>query len=184
MTSCKPLGQGAAITSIDELAPDVLPGATADLVLAGTAYPVALNRINHGDTLELDLVSHGEVLEAERYQRGPSSFALLDAAEEHFKPGIPLLKFPLRVGESWTWRGNMTTGLIPRSATATIATASDSVFLTDTSHDTVRTTVDLSFEADPGKAPLKRQLIFWFEPKAGIVKRQFGTASVRQPSKR
>ena len=182
-TACKNRGPLTVIRSIDDMRPDAQPGKTADLVLAGTAYPVTLRQTRNAGRVELDLISHGEVLESERYEIGSQSFSLLDAAEEHFLPALPLLRFPLTIGENWTWTGTMTTGRIPRPATASVAISTADLFAGGASHDTVKAMVDLSFEANPGRAPLKRQLSFWFDPNDGLIQREFGTASVRQPPK-
>jgi hypothetical protein len=169
------------MVDLSDMTPQALPGKTSDLILAGATYPVTLKAVEKPDTLTLDLISHGEVLESERYGITGETFGLWDAAEEHFKPMLPLLKFPLHLGDSWDWTGCLATGGISKPAVAEISTESERIFTAGASHETVRTTVDISVDANPGKPQLKRQLIFWFEPKAGIITRQFGP-SVRQPS--
>jgi hypothetical protein len=169
------------VESLSDMAPDASPGKTADLILGGTTYPVDIRLARSQGQMTLDLAGHGEILESERYGVEGQTFGLLDAAEEHFKPMLPLLKFPMHTGDAWSWSGSLTTGGISRPATAAISTANERIFAGGVSHETVRSTVDISMEANPGKQPVQRQLIFWFEPKAGVIKRQFGAESIRQP---
>ena len=180
--SCTPAHKGIRIDSMAELAPETVPGTSAELMLAGTSYSVQISVKRNEDRMELILLSHGEPFEIERYQVSADRFSLLDAAEEHFVPALPLLKFPLRIGDGWSWAGTMKTGDISRQASAKIVSAWETLFVSGVSHDSVKITVDLAFDANKGKPPLKRQLVFWFEPKAGLIKREFGTASIRQPS--
>jgi hypothetical protein len=179
--SCGSAHRAATIATMAELAPETVPGKSADLILAGTSYPVQLVVKRNQDRMELILENHDEPFEIERYEVGSNEFSLLDAAEEHFWDPLPLLKFPLRMGEGWTWVGTMTTGQIPRRATAKIVPSSETLFISGVSYETIKVDVDLSLYANMGKTPLKRSLDFWFEPKGGLIKRAFGTASVRQP---
>jgi hypothetical protein len=134
-----------------------------------------------GSTLRFDLVAHGEVFETEEYEDGPRQFSLLYSGEERYNPPLPLLQFPFGFGDKWDWNGSMTSGGIPRKASATVITASDRLYYGNQSHETVRVSVGISLSANPGSPPLRRDLTFWFEPQSGIVKRQFGSASIRQP---
>lgn len=178
-----PPHHGEVISSISQIAPATIPGTSADLLLAGTPYPVQIVVKRSGNIMELVLQNHGEPFEIERYEVSPDQFGLIDAAEEHFAPPLPLLKFPLTMGEEWGWSGTMSTGQIPRLATAKVTPAWETLFLSGVSHKTVKIDVDLSLYANKGKSPLKRSLDFWFEPKLGLIKRQFGSTSIREPTR-
>lgn len=170
------------VESPEDFAPATTPGATADLILGGNKYPVNIRAKKDGDQVTFLLLDHGEVFESETYQSTDKAFSLVNAADEKYDPPLPLLKFPMRDVEKWSWSGNMVTGTIARKATATISTTREPLYLKSSPHETLKVTVDIGLEANPGKAPLWRQLVFWFEPGAGIIKREFGSASVRQPT--
>jgi len=166
---------------MSDVAPTTAPGTQAELDLAGTAYPVGLKTTDKDGRLQIDLVSHDEVFEVERYAYDEESFSLMEAAEEHYSPPLPLLSFPIHTDDPGSWSGTMTTGPIARPATAKISTSIEHTYIGGTSEDTLKVVVDLDLVADQNRAPLKRQLVFWFEKGRGLIKREFGSADVRQP---
>jgi hypothetical protein len=76
----------------------------------------------------------------------------------------------------------MTSAEIGRQATATITAGNETLYIKGLAADTIKVVVDLNLDADPNRPPLKRQLVFWFQKGHGLIKREFGSASIRQPS--
>ncbi len=176
--SVKPIN----VDTLADLAPQTPPAKSAHLVLAGTSYPVSLQQTQTSTSLTLNWLSHGEVLESETYGTQGQVFGLQGADEVHFQPMLPLLKFPLHFGDSWSWTGSLVAAGMTRPATAQVTVDQDRIFVSGASIDTVKSTAEISIQSGSGKPPIKREVVFWFEPKAGIVKRQFGSASIREPA--
>jgi hypothetical protein len=189
-SGCKPkgvseverVGTGAEFHSQSDLAPESDFGKKAVLLLAGASYPVSVALSRTDGQFSVRLVSNGEDLEEEDYRSEPEAFELTEADEERYAPPLPLLRFPMRVGDTWTWNGTMTSGGIGREASAMVHSTTDRLFVSELPHDTIKVAVDILLDANPGRPPLKRQLAFWFEPGHGMIKRAFGSASVRQPA--
>jgi len=152
------------------------------LLLAGTPYPVTVKPFERGDDIRFDFVSHDEVFESELYEQTATMFFVIEAADERYVPAMPILRFPLTIGDSWKWEGEIVSSGISYKAGATITTGSEDLYFSGMKHHTVRVLVRISLEANPGKSPLERELTFWFEPGKGIIKREFGSASEREPS--
>jgi hypothetical protein len=166
---------------MEEIAPQTPPGTQAELLLAGTTYSVDLKTTDKAGNLRIDLIGHGEVFETEDYEYDPHSFSVEEAAEEQYAPPLPLLTFPIRTEDPVSWSGTLTSGHIGRQATATVTTTTERSYLGGAGEDTLKVNVVLNMVADPNHPPLSRQLVFWFARGRGLVKREFGTTSVRQP---
>jgi hypothetical protein len=164
-----------------DLQPDAAPGDEAELVLAGTRLPVELRHSQQAEMLTLELLAHGELLEREVYRSLPEEFGLVEASKERYDPPLPLLRFPLQIGETWEWSGTMEMAASPRPVTATVATASDKLYLGEAPTEAVKVSVHLAIDAGPNLPPAKRELTFWFAPGRGLVRREFGAASHREP---
>lgn len=173
---------GPLIQAAKDLQPGSLPGKTAQLVMTGTKVPVELRQERQGADLTLVLEAHGETFDRESYREADDSFAVSLAAGERYEPPIPLLKFPLRVGSEWDWKGSMTAAGLKKEATGTIATDDDKVVVGEVPLNAVKVSVNLDIEANPPDGPkAKRTLTFWFAPGKGVIKRAFGSATVREP---
>jgi hypothetical protein len=166
--------------TLAELKPDALPGKEAQMVLQSLELPVELLQERNGNTVKLILKSTGAVFEEEVYESTDEAFALVFAAGETFNPPLPLLRSPLKDGDSWEWSGKMESGGIARQAQATISTSQDNVQEIDKTHEAVKTDVRLEIQGG-GPTPAKRALAFWFVPGRGVLAREFGVASKREP---
>ena len=158
---------------------DALPGETATLELAGTEIPVEVKRRMEGSITVIELWAHGQVVQQERYEAKGDRFSLQMAGGEQYASPLPLLKFPMDVGESWDWEGKMGTPENLRPAKAKVTTATEQVYA-PTPVQAVRVQVDLELESG-GPLPAKRTLTFWIVEGRGVVKRQFGSGSSRVP---
>src|SRR5205085_4343464 len=96
-------GSGAYIASASELKPDGDPGTRAKMVMSGMIIPVDLKTRTDPKGFFIDLWYEGEKFEEEQYRSTPEEFQLVNAAGETYSPPIPLLRFPMNVGDAWKW---------------------------------------------------------------------------------
>jgi hypothetical protein len=171
---------GPKVLSTQEISPAAPPGEYAVLVLAGTRFPVEIATKSQDRFFTIELKAHGEVLETERYVSTVSEFALLEAALETYRPPLPLLRFPMAIGESWTWAGTLGVEDTFHSAEATIATSQGKLNAEGHNEDALTVRVQLKIDGDSGQ-PAIRNLAFWFVPGKGILRREFGHSSTRMP---
>jgi len=176
----EPTGDRQNLTSIEEFRPNALPYTSAALVLAGTVIPVQMKETPHAGKVTFLMTAHGETLEEESYVFDSSAFRIAGAAGETYEPAITLLRFPMRVGDEWVWNGEMESGSVSRPARAKVTTKSEPLNIPGVASDSVRVAVEL--EMDSGApTPAIRTLTFWFVSGKGVVKREFGASSTRQP---
>ncbi len=181
--------QGQAGAKVERIADaaalgaDKLPYTKARLILAGTEVPVEVQEVRSGESFVLRLVSHGEILEEERYESGPGGFRFLGGSGETFDPPIPLVRLPMTVGESWDWTGVAALGPTEKRATAKVTSGRERLNLASGVHDAIKVAVSLSVETSPQQTA-KRELTFWIEPNRGVVRREFGAGSTREPRPR
>lgn len=172
---------GPPIASSSDLKPDAKIPLKANLRIGEIDMPVEIKQTQTGEEIRIDLEAHGQVLEDESYLAKLNSFELKAVAGENYTAPLPLLKFPMNVGDTWNWVGTMTAGDEPHKATAVVNTSLDKVLLPASgSQEAVLVVVDLQIESG-GPEPALRKLRFWFVKNKGLVKRQFGTASSRDP---
>jgi hypothetical protein len=175
-------GPGVPMLTRDDVQPDADPPPKAKLLYLGTTVPVTVKAERKGDIFTINLLAHGDLFDSEEYVKTLDGLALSNAAGEVYSPPIPLLKFPLAVGdEPMTWVGTLSGELDPHRASAKISSSKESVTLGQTSAETIRVQVDILLESISEGESAERRLVFWFLPKKGVVKRQFGTTSTREP---
>lgn len=176
-------GTGEKFETLADLQPDANIPATALLKIGQVDVPVEVVQASNGDRVELSLNAHGQTFEKEIYRVSTDSFELVEGAGEVYEKPLPVLRFPLAVGDSWTWNGTMSSGDGPHDASAKIATSEEPLLLpVEGSTASVLVVVDLSIKG-AGPTPAARKLRFWFVKGKGLVKRQFGIASSREPAK-
>ena len=174
-----PPGTGPSIAEARVLMADAFPGEKARLVLAGTEIPVKVKRREEGSDVVLELWAHGEIVQQERYVAGKDAFSLKVAGGEHYDPALPLVKFPMEVGATWSWSGSMTAGERVHPAKGSVTTSTEQVYA-PSPESAVKVLVELELESG-GPRPAKRTLTFWIVPGHGVVKRAFGAGSAREP---
>ncbi len=173
-------GSGERLESRSAVSPELQPYGRAGLILAGTVIPVDLKREAKSDSVTFKLMAHGETVEEESYIFGDSLFSIASAAGESYQPAIPLLKFPMHVGDKWEWVGKMGAAEIVRAAKADVTSANENLNLPGVSGEAIKVNVRLQMDGG-GPEPAVRNLTFWFVKGKGIVKREFGASSTRQP---
>jgi len=164
----------------DLIVPDGLPYSTARLILAGKSLPVEMSRVKKGDSVDFNLVCKKEVLEVEHFQSDDKSFRFAGLSDEAFVPPIPLVRYPFTVGETWDWAGTAGLGPNTKQATAGLLSSEETINLSGGVNECVLVTANLVVET-PGGTNSKRTLKFWIQPMKGVVKREFGFSSTREP---
>ncbi|MDI9638941.1 hypothetical protein QPK87_27955 [Kamptonema cortianum] len=174
-----------AYSQFSDLKPTALPPKSASLVLFGVSVPVQLEVKDTGDVIDFTWMTEGTselgdpvFVESEQYKYNDSGFSLAAASHESYNPPIPLLKFPLAIGDSWEWEGKVKTGMQAAPAKATIKTATDTLNLETGAFGTVLVSVEL--QLDIGSKPSSRKFQFWFKPKEGLIRRELGSISTRE----
>lgn len=162
------------------LNPAGLPYSSGTLILAGTPVPIGLTRAEKDGTVTFDLTAKHVVLESEKYISDENKFQFVSLSEESFSPPISILRFPFTVGETWKWEGSANLGKNQKPATAELTSATETINLSAGVYKCIRVSVDLTVETSSG-AKSKRMLKFWFQPKVGLIKREFGYSSTREP---
>ncbi len=164
------------------LNPELTPDKNANLILGGTKIPVELKETLADGKITWTWMTQGTEIEKEVYSTTPQKFALISGPAESFNPAIPLIKFPFKVGDSYSYKGSQTFGMVKREATAKITSSNDKLNLETGVYETVLVTIELNVASGtPGGT--NSTFKFWFSPTKGMVKREFGFSSTRQPRK-
>lgn len=178
---CNPKGAtGPALPEISVFKPDALFSGKAVLEYGGMKAPVTMRRTEASDRISFSLIAHGQTFETETYRLTESEFAFV-SIDEAFDPPVTLFKSKMPIGETWEWKGTLSSGGRTHEAKAVVTTSSEQLFLGAAGQqDTLKVIVSLSIESG-GPKPAARQLVFWFVNGRGIVQREVGTATIRRP---
>ena len=166
----------ARFVKSDEIRAHMLPYDQAYLIYGGTPVQASVQVVNRPGEVEFSFEAHGEILDRELYSYDETTFRYRGSGDETYTPGIPLLRFPLEVGDSWTWAGTFTWGDRDRRATANISTASERLNTLAGEFGTVAVTVVVEVESGN-----PYELLFWFAPERGLVRREFANNTTREP---
>lgn len=170
-----------AYLKIEELEPAKLPPDQARIVLSGIEIPVSLHSETEGRNLTLAWkTADGALVEEENYLVTSDSFSLLALPGESYAPAIPLVKFPMQVGDTLQWKGQVKVGSNEAPAEAVVISKNESVNLANGKYEALRVDLQLIYYPQ-SKQESKKSLTFWFQPHGGLVKREFHTASMREP---
>lgn len=172
--------EGRKFVDEKSLDPSALPYTEARIIMGGLEVPAQMARVVEGKAVTFQISAKNVVLEEEHYENEPTGFRFASLTGESFSPPIPLIRYPLTVGEEWQWTGTAGLGPNLKQATATLTSSNDTLNLATGMADCVRISVDLVV-ATGGPGQSKRPLKFWFEPGKGIVKREFAYSSTREP---
>lgn len=179
-SNAEPVGE--TFNAFSDLKPDELPPKEANLILSGTKVEVELNPIVKDGAVILTWLAHGVEVEREKYAVSPQALSLVSGPAESYEPAVPLLMFPFKVGDSYSYKGSQTIGRVSRPATAKISTAEETLNLETGNFGTIRVTVNMHVETGtPGGTD--SEFKFWFKPGGGMVRREFGFSSTREPRK-
>jgi len=167
-------------TTASLLQPDVLPYTSARLVAFGTSVPVGMSRVQKLDKVSFNLNAGVETLEVERYENTPTEFRFAGLSDETFVPPIPIVRYPFTVGKAWSWAGTAGLGSNEKEATAELKSEVTTVKLAGEDHACILVQANIVVKTDGGTNN-KRTLKFWIEPMKGIVKRELGFSTTREP---
>ena len=164
----------------DEMRAHALPYDQAYIIYGGTPVQASIQAVNRPGEVDFNLEAHDQVLDRELYSYDDKSFRYRGSNTESYSPGIPLLRFPFEVGDSWTWAGTFNWGGRDRDAQANISTASERLNTLAGEFGTVAVTVEVEVESG-GSEPAVYELLFWFAPERGLVRREFAHSTTREP---
>lgn len=183
VTATKEPPVGTMMTRKD-LMPDTPPPRSARLTYGSPpAIPVTVQTFRRNDDYRIDMLAHGELFDSEAYKLNSECFALSEGAGEEFNPPIPILQFPMNVdGGQWSWAGTLSSERDPHPAKATIVSKTEELTFGQSSVWTVQIDVNIKLEGSESSLPANRKLKFWFGKGYGLIKRQFGNISIREPS--
>jgi hypothetical protein len=164
----------------EELQPEAVPYSDAYVIFGGFPVETTVTAQREEGNVELRFIAFDRAMDEERYAFDKTTFRYVGNVEDAFDPGIPLLRFPLDVGDKWTWSGTYVFGGQERKASANVSTSQDRLNTVAGEYGTVRVAVQLSVESDSAE-PVSRLLTFWFAPKRGVVRREFEMSTTREP---
>jgi hypothetical protein len=169
---------GKILIDFNDLKPAALISGKQELVLGGTKLPVTVQSSNSNGIYEIDLMANDVAIDKEVYDVHPDVFNISSMGEETFNPPLSILKNQTHIGDSWTWTGKLDSGM-KRDCRANISSHSEKLFGSEQA-DAIVVVVELKMDSG-GPTPAERQLRFWFAPGKGLLKREFGSGSVREP---
>jgi hypothetical protein len=133
-----------------------------------------------GKVRAFEMILDGKVIDREVYEIGENSILIHELLDEKFALPIPILKFPMKIGDGWDWKGKITSMQETLDAEATIETSASEVAMQGNSVRAICVELQLRIFEKPNK-PVTHALRFWFVPGAvnghGLVKREFGTST-------
>ena len=175
-----PSAGGPPIGRYEDFRPATSPPTNAQLTMAGVSIPVIIRVNSTGTQVRVVSLQDGKQVDQEIYDDNGSTFALAHAAGENFQPPLPLLNFPMHIGDSWDWSGTTTLENSTHPAKAAVRTSVSRTVIKGSPENAVEVDVDLQMGLDTPTV-MRRQLKFWFVKGQGIVRRSFGEESVREP---
>lgn len=181
LTGCNNLPPEAApsnrpyVHKVDEFLP--LNGGQTEAVFSvdGTTTDYKLKTVREGAKVSFFAISHDMIVDEETYEVSGDQVVLRYAAGEEFQEPIPLMKFPLTVGDEYQWKGTMLASQVPIQGSAKVVTSTDFVRLKDKGQDAIKVEINLTF----GKGA-NRKLSFWFVKGQGVLRTEMGK-NVREP---
>jgi hypothetical protein len=172
---------GPPIGPYDEFRPASSPPVAAQLTMAGVSFPVTIRvAASPGGMLRITALQDSKPVDEELYHDDGATFSLARAAGENFEPPMPLLSFPMHIGDHWDWTGSTTMDTSAQAARASIHTAVSRTMIDGNPENSVEVDIDLEMGVNSA-SPMRRQLKFWFVKGKGIVRRSFGEESIREP---
>ena len=175
-----PVRHGAEISYNDDYFPDKLKHTHATLKLGNMDLRAELSLIKSDQTIIIQAIKEGIVLDEEIYRVTTEGVWLLQIGEgEEFEPGITLLKYPMKIGDKFDWKGHLVYGNRKIKSDAVVTTRTETISLATGSAEAVKSEVVLKIH-DGSPTPAERKLDIWFVKGEGPVKRDFGNR-IREP---
>ncbi|MGV3617581.1 MAG: hypothetical protein ACO1SV_19830 [Fimbriimonas sp.] len=183
-TSVAPVAavKGPHLSRAEAITPAAAPPKDSILTISGSPFKVKVVTERHGTHFQIVALNDGQEFDREQYEDSVQAFRLLQAGGEHYEPPIDLLRFPMTVGETWDWKGQIVANGNPKLAEAQIQTSDEKQYVSGAPVEAVQVRVTLSFPAVGGDEPARRVLTFWFAKEKGLFRRQYDWVSVREPA--
>lgn len=169
--------KGSYIKSAAEFGVVVPPEHSLSFCIDGTLIDSHLASEKKTDSYTIQVETKDSMIESEEYRVTGKELQVVAAADEDYKPAIPILKAPMYAGDRWSWTGTLGNPDEPIPAKAEISTSDEQIPYKGKSVPAILTEVNLMIG---DKNPVRRTLRFWITKEYGILKREFGT-SIRQP---
>ncbi|MBI1334993.1 MAG: hypothetical protein GC165_19180 [Armatimonadetes bacterium] len=169
------VASGPFVAKVEEFLPLDQHQKSATYISDGSKTDYRLKTVTDGNKVSFQAVSHDIVVDEETYLVDGGSVFLVHAVGEDFVEPVPLLKFPLRIGDQYTWKGKLACSDLQLTGMATITTSTGSVAYKGKSQEAIRTDVNLKI-GDTAN----RRLSFWFVKGMGVIKTEMGK-NVREP---
>ncbi|HAY14725.1 MAG TPA: hypothetical protein PLB31_02890 [Fimbriimonadaceae bacterium] len=184
--TCQPQATGQApadfsVTDSRQLGFDDFKDTKATLVLAGTPIPVETKFVKEGDVRRLIFVVHGQEVDEERYRVSVNGLEFIGTRSETFEPAIMLAPLPFAAPRTSEWKGKWKTGPTEVEGEATIEATPERINTVGGQFDAARIEIKLTMKVDD-KDRRERTLKFWLVRDHGIVRRELGADSAREPA--
>jgi len=166
---------GPYIHKVDDYLPLKGQQSEATFWSDGTETGYELKTAVKGSQYIFEAVSGDKVVDEEVYEVQGGKVLLVRAAGENFVEPIPLLEFPLHIGDEYQWKGSLACSEEKHVGTAIIITSVDFVRFKDKSQDAVK--VEVNLRIDEGSP---RKLSFWFVKDMGVMRTEMGK-NLREP---
>lgn len=168
-----------SFAKMSDMQPYVEPYPNA-YILAGQAVETELECQKSPGAVKFDFTAYGTLIDQENYAYDDTTFRYVGNEVDTFVPGIPLLKFPLTVGDKWDWSGEYRGAGRVLKSTAEVTTEPELLKTVAGEFTTVRVDVQIARESG-AKEPAMWRHTFWFAPKRGVVRREIEFGFVREP---
>jgi len=150
------------------------------LKLANVEIEAEAKMQTEGTTRTIMISKDGVPIEEEVYEVTTQQIAIKSMGTgETFEPPLPLIKFPMSVGDTFDWDGKIVFAGHELIGKAKIVTSRDTPDLATGPRETLKVSVELEL-SDGSPKPAKRRLDYWFAEGVGPVRRDYGN-QVRTP---
>lgn len=178
--SDKPKGPTTSYADPSSIQAHNLPYTSAYLNYFGTLTETKMYAVNRTGEVDFILEANNTVHDKESYTYDKTSFNYTGNADEVYSPGVTLLKFPFKTGDSWEWKGYYRLGGRDRSARATITTSGVRLLTLVGEFDTILVVCKLEIESGSIE-PVQKEMKFWFAPGKGLIQREIEHSMSRLP---
>lgn len=150
------------------------------LRLANVAIEADAKMTVDGTTRTIKIVKDGVPIEEEVYVVTTDQVAVKSMGTgETFDPPLPLIKFPMSVGDAFDWEGKIVFAGHELAGKAKAVTSRDTPDLATGPRETLKVAVQLEI-SDGSPKPAIRKLDYWFAEGVGPIRRDYGN-QVRTP---
>lgn len=122
---------------------NLVPRHATIFTLDGVETDYKLKSKETGSTLAILGLSSDKIVSEEIYAVSGERLGLLKAGGEEFSPELPLIKFPLKSGDAYEWKGALSSGSAKIPAEATVTTKTATMALAGKPLESIEVSVEL-----------------------------------------